>query len=174
MRNRGFDFTIGADIIKTKDWYWNVKLSGNYNKNEISSSSRTYWTLTCWAISKMLKWDTMSASSTWFAGATLTPTDGQGCMKHWDGNYAGFLRSKPRADRQSWSNPWSGGISTTVAWKGIQLDVQYRNVRPLLVEQRTLVARRPLGQWKVQHDDRDARHGGACATFVRRFPASVM
>ena len=36
MYNRGFEFTIGADIIKTKDFFWNVKVNANYNKNRIT------------------------------------------------------------------------------------------------------------------------------------------
>ena len=27
--NRGVDFTIGVDILKGKDWNWNVKVNGN-------------------------------------------------------------------------------------------------------------------------------------------------
>ena len=38
MRNRGVDFTIGVDILKNKDWYWNVRVNGNYNSNKITKA----------------------------------------------------------------------------------------------------------------------------------------
>ncbi|MBR0046070.1 MAG: TonB-dependent receptor [Bacteroidaceae bacterium] len=36
MRNTGFEFTLGADIIKTKDFKWNVSLNGMHYKNKLT------------------------------------------------------------------------------------------------------------------------------------------
>ena len=36
MRNRGFDITLGVDILKTRDFSWSVSGNLNYNKNEIT------------------------------------------------------------------------------------------------------------------------------------------
>lgn len=36
MRNTGFEFTIGADIIKTKDLKWNVSFNGMHYKNKLT------------------------------------------------------------------------------------------------------------------------------------------
>jgi len=35
--NRGVDITIGADIISTKDWFWNVTLMGSVLRNKVLS-----------------------------------------------------------------------------------------------------------------------------------------
>ncbi|MBD5307812.1 MAG: TonB-dependent receptor [Bacteroides sp.] len=35
MRNRGFEFTIGGDIIATRDWTWTVETNFTTNKNEL-------------------------------------------------------------------------------------------------------------------------------------------
>lgn len=36
MRNTGFEFTIGADIIKTRDFKWNLSLNGMHYKNKVT------------------------------------------------------------------------------------------------------------------------------------------
>ena len=35
--NRGLDMTVGADIIRNQDWYWNVTLMGSTLKNKVLS-----------------------------------------------------------------------------------------------------------------------------------------
>lgn len=35
MRNSGIEITIGGDIIRTKDWLWNLDLNMGYNKNKL-------------------------------------------------------------------------------------------------------------------------------------------
>ena len=39
LQNKGIEFTIGATIIKNKDWNWNVSLTGSHNKNEVKKLS---------------------------------------------------------------------------------------------------------------------------------------
>lgn len=36
LENKGFEITITPEIIKTKDWYWDVSLNLGYNKNKIT------------------------------------------------------------------------------------------------------------------------------------------
>ncbi|MEI2749415.1 MAG: hypothetical protein V9E88_11715 [Ferruginibacter sp.] len=36
MENRGVEFNISADVVKTKDLTWNVGFNATYNKNEIT------------------------------------------------------------------------------------------------------------------------------------------
>lgn len=35
MRNTGIELSLGGDIIKSKDWYWNIELNLSHNKNEL-------------------------------------------------------------------------------------------------------------------------------------------
>ncbi|MDE7394340.1 MAG: SusC/RagA family TonB-linked outer membrane protein, partial [Muribaculaceae bacterium] len=37
MRNTGIDVDVNASVIKTKDWYWGLRVNFNYNKNEITN-----------------------------------------------------------------------------------------------------------------------------------------
>ncbi|MDR0574043.1 MAG: TonB-dependent receptor [Tannerella sp.] len=36
LENKGFEITITPEIIKTKDWYWDVSFNFGYNKNKIT------------------------------------------------------------------------------------------------------------------------------------------
>ncbi|MBQ8441895.1 MAG: TonB-dependent receptor [Bacteroides sp.] len=35
MRNSGFEFSVGGDIIRTQDWTWNVEANISHNSNEL-------------------------------------------------------------------------------------------------------------------------------------------
>ena len=36
MRNRGVEINVGADVLRIKDFKWNVNANVSYNKNEIT------------------------------------------------------------------------------------------------------------------------------------------
>lgn len=124
MFNRGVDFNIDVDIIKTKDWYWNVKLNGNYNKNEVTklfegADSYTIGTIRLevghpYGEFYRVRW------------SHVDPRDGQNVWLDKNGNYT-KVYSEDDAVMLGKSSvaPWSGGLMTTVAWKGLQLDMQF-------------------------------------------------
>ncbi len=37
MRNTGYEISLGGDIIRTKDWNWNIELNISHNKNELKN-----------------------------------------------------------------------------------------------------------------------------------------
>ena len=39
LANRGFEASIGAQIIKTRDWLWDINVTGSFNKNEVKKLS---------------------------------------------------------------------------------------------------------------------------------------
>ena len=125
MYNRGFDFTIGVDIIKNKDWYWNVKVNGNYNKNKVT---KLFQGLDQYMLGdfQMLEVGHDMGEYYMVRWSHVDPADGQSVWLDKDGNYTKIYSEANRVQTgKSWIAPWSGGLSTTVAWKGLQLDVQF-------------------------------------------------
>lgn len=125
MYNRGFDFTIGVDIIKNKDWYWNVKVNGNYNKNKVT---KLFQGLDQYVLGdfQMLEVGHDMGEYYMVRWSHVDPADGQSVWLDKDGNYTKIYSEVNRVQTgKSWIAPWSGGLSTTVAWKGLQLDVQF-------------------------------------------------
>ena len=125
MYNRGVDFNIGVDIIKNKDWYWNVKVNGNYNKNEITkllNNADSYVT------SSGLRLEVGHAYGDYYGvrWSHVDPRDGQNVWFDNNGNETKQVSDSYQVMMdKSFIAPWSGGLTTTVAWKGLQLDMQF-------------------------------------------------
>ena len=125
MRNRGFDFEVGVDIIKNKDWYWNVRVNGNYNSNKITKlfqGQNTY----AYGDFQQLEVGHPFGEFYMVRWSHVDPADGQSVWLDKDGNYTKVYSEANRV--QTGKNaiaPWSAGLSTTVSWKGLQLDVQF-------------------------------------------------
>ena len=125
MYNRGFDFTIGVDIIKNKDWYWNVKVNGNYNKNKVT---KLFQGLDSYVLGdfQMLEVGHDMGEYYMVRWSHVDPADGQSVWLDKNGNYTKVYSEDNRVQTgKSRIAPWSGGLSTTVAWKGFQLDLQF-------------------------------------------------
>ena len=125
MYNRGFDFTIGVDIIKNKDWYWNVKVNGNYNKNKVT---KLFQGLDSYVLGdfQMLEVGHDMGEYYMVRWSHVDPADGQSVWLDKNGNYTKVYSEDNRVQTgKSRIAPWSGGLSTTVAWKGLQLDLQF-------------------------------------------------
>lgn len=125
MYNRGVDFSIGVDIIKNKDWYWNVKVNGNYNKNKVT---KLFQGLDSYVLGdfQMLEIGHDMGEYYMVRWSHVDPADGQSVWLDKNGNYTKVYSTDNRVQTgKSWIAPWSGGLSTTVAWKGLQLDVQF-------------------------------------------------
>ena len=125
MYNRGLDFEVGVDIIKNKDWYWNVKVNGNYNKNKITkllNDADSYTT------SGGIRLEVGHSYGDFYGvmWSHVDPRDGQNVWIDINGNETKIASDANMVmQRKSFIAPWSGGLMTTVAWKGLQLDVQF-------------------------------------------------
>ena len=124
MYNRGFEFTLGVDIIKSKDWFWNVKVNGNYNKNRITkliNNADSYET-------SGLRLEVGHAYGDYYGVIWdgVDPRDGQNVWLDQNGNKTKTVSdSYAVMTRKSFVAPWSGGFMTTIGWKGLQLDAQF-------------------------------------------------
>lgn len=123
MVNRGFDFTIGADIIKTKDWYWNVKVNGNYNRNKIR---KLFNGINSYHGGQDLEVGHAYGEMYDVRWSHVDPRDGMNVWLDKNGNET----KSYSADDAVWLGkniiaPWSGGLLTTLSWKGLQLDMQF-------------------------------------------------
>ena len=125
MVNRGVDINLSADIIKTRDWYWNVTLNLNYNKNEITE---LFNGLDSYDVTNAVHLEKGHAFGEVYAvrWSHVDPADGQIVWLDKNGNETKVYSEDNRVltGMQQYA-PWSGGLNTTVAWKGLQLDVQF-------------------------------------------------
>ena len=126
MCNRGVDFDISADIVRTRDWRWNIRLNGNYNHNEVTKlfQGLDYYTLSTTGL-RLEKGRPYGEfyMVRWYG---VDPADGQNIWLDKNGNMTKTYSEddKVMTGKNRYA-PWSGGLSTSVGWKGLQLDVQF-------------------------------------------------
>jgi hypothetical protein len=126
MRNRGFDFDVKVDIIKNKDWYWNVAVNGNYNANKITKlfQGLDYFTVSNTGLRMQVGHP--YGEYYYVRWSHVDPRDGQNVWLDKNGN-----ETKVYSDDDAVMTgkneyaPWSGGLMTTLSWRGIQLDLQF-------------------------------------------------
>ena len=125
MYNRGFDFNIGVDIIKNKDWYWNVRVNGNYNKNRITKLLNGVDSYDVTNLVHLEK-DHPYGELYYVRWSHVDPADGRNVWLDKNGNETKVYSEEDRVmTGKSVVAPWSGGLMTTVSWKGLQLDMQF-------------------------------------------------
>jgi TonB-linked SusC/RagA family outer membrane protein len=126
MRNRGFDFDVKFDIIKTKDWYWNISINGNYNSNKITKLFQGLDSYTLSNTGLRLEVGHPYGEFYYVRWSHVDPRDGQNVWLDKNGN-----ETKVYSDDDAVMTgknefaPWSGGMMTTLSWKGLQLDLQF-------------------------------------------------
>ena len=125
MVNRGIDLTVSADIINNKDWYWNVRLNANYNYNEIT---KILDNADAYDVTDLVHLEKGHAYGEHYAvrWSHVDPRDGQNVWLDKNGNYTKKYDENDRVLLgKSCIAPWSGGLMTTLSWKGLQLDAQF-------------------------------------------------
>ncbi|MBQ0021530.1 MAG: TonB-dependent receptor [Bacteroidales bacterium] len=126
MRNRGVDFDLNARIIRTKDWQWSVRLNGNYNKNIITDLFQGLDSYVLGETGMRLEKGKPYGEFYYVRYVGVDPIDGQNIWLDKNGNKTKVYSEddKVMTGKQMFA-PWSGGLSTSLSWKGLTLDVQF-------------------------------------------------
>ena len=126
MTNQGIDFNIEFDILKSRDWFWTVSLNGNYNKNKITKLFQGLDFFTIANTGLRMEVGHPYGEFYYVRWSHVDPRDGQNVWLDKNGN-----ETKVYSDNDAVMTgknqfaPWSGGLMSTLSWKGIQLDVQF-------------------------------------------------
>ena len=125
MTNKGIDVNINADIINTKDWHWTVNLNFNYNKNEVT---KLFNNVDSYDVTNLVHLEKGHPYGEFYyvRWSHIDPADGQTVWLDKNGNETKVFSEDNRVmTGKSAIAPWSGGLSTSLSWKGLQLDVQF-------------------------------------------------
>lgn len=126
MRNRGFDITLGVDILKTRDFSWSVSGNLNYNKNEITKLFNGLDEYTLPDTGLKMKVGKPWGEYYYVRWAGVDPRDGYNTWYDKNGN---LTKSYSEEDavfvgKQRYA-PWSGGFGTQFGWKGISVSADF-------------------------------------------------
>lgn len=122
MVNRGVELNLSADIIRTKEWTWNLNANVSYNKNKITelyNGVQEYvmaTTGTKLAVGHSLGEFFINR----YAG--VNPVNGDPLWYDKNGEITPEFRESDKVlVGHSYIAPWQGGFGTTLSWKGLSL-----------------------------------------------------
>ena len=183
LYNRGVDFTIGCDIIRTKDWYWNARVVGNYNKNCLT---KLFNGETEYSLGDMSKLQVGHPYGEFYMvrWSHVDPRDGQNVWLDKYGNETKVYDENNRVmTGKTAIAPWTFGFQTTASWKGLQLDIQFSGMfgRSLVNQERYFIenpafatqwnqSTKMLNMWMKPGDVTDI----AAASATRQFDTSLL
>lgn len=126
MLNRGVEFNVSADVIRTKDFVWNVNANASYNKNkllELYNGVQEYEVST--TATKLVVGHSVSEFYiNRYAG--VNPANGDALWYTKDGQITNEYNEGDKVmTGKTFDAPWQGGFGTSLAWKGFSLAAQF-------------------------------------------------
>lgn len=126
MMNRGVEIAIDGDVIRTRDFTWNLSANVSYNKNkllELYNGVEEYVNSTTG-----LKFVVGHSVHEYFLNryAGVNPSNGDALWYTVDGELTTEFREDDKVmTGKTFDSPWAGGFGTTLMWKGISLSAQF-------------------------------------------------
>ena len=126
MLNRGVEFNVSADVIRTKDFVWSVNANASYNKNkllELYNGVQEYEVST--TATKLVVGHSVSEFYiNRYAGVNSANGDALWYTK--DGQITNEYNEGDKVmTGKTFDAPWQGGFGTSLAWKGFSLAAQF-------------------------------------------------
>lgn len=126
MLNRGVEFNVSADVIRTKDFVWSVNTNASYNKNkllELYNGVQEYEVST--TATKLVVGHSVSEFYiNRYAG--VNPANGDALWYTKDGQITNEYNEGDKVmTGKTFDAPWQGGFGTSLAWKGFSLAAQF-------------------------------------------------
>ena len=126
MVNRGVELSLDADIIKTKDFTWNVFANASYNKNKLTE---LYNGIDEYVDSNVTMYSVGHTVTGFYMVryAGVNPANGDALWYTKDGNITNEFSEEDRVliEGKSFVAPWQGGFGTNLSWKGFMLSAQF-------------------------------------------------
>jgi len=126
MINRGVELAVNADVIRTKDFTWNVNANVSYNKNEITE-----------LYNGLSEYEIAGTSTKLVVGhsvgefyinryAGVNPANGDALWYTKEGELTTeYNESDKVMVGKNYIAPWQGGFGTTLSWRGFSLNAQF-------------------------------------------------
>ena len=126
MLNRGVEFNVSADVIRTKDFVWSVNANASYNKNkllELYNGVQEYEVST--TATKLVVGHSVSEFYiNRYAG--VNPANGDALWYTKDEQITNEYNEGDKVmTGKTFDAPWQGGFGTSLAWKGFSLAAQF-------------------------------------------------
>jgi len=126
MRNRGVEINVGADVLRIKDFKWNVNANVSYNKNEITELYNGVTEYVASDTGRMVAVGHPLGEFYLNRYAGVNPINGDALWYTKDGEITmEYNESDKVMLGKTHEAPWQGGFGTTLSWKGFSLSAQF-------------------------------------------------
>ena len=126
MVNKGAELTIDLDVLRCKDFFWNININGSYNRNEITElyNGLDEYEMSGTNTKLVVGHSVGEFFMNKFAG--VNPANGDPLWYDKDGNITTeFNESDEVMIGKNYIAPWQGGFGTTLGWKGFTVNAQF-------------------------------------------------
>lgn len=126
MINQGFEVSLGADVISTKDFVWNINANASYNHNEITE-----------LYNGLNEYEMSNTSTKLVVGhsigefyinryAGVNPANGDALWYDKNGKITNVFSEEDKVlVGKNYNAPWQGGFGTAMNYKGISLTANF-------------------------------------------------
>lgn len=126
MINRGAELAVNADVIRTRDFTWNVNANVSYNKNEITElyNGLSEYEIAGTSTKLVVGHSVGEFYTNRYAG--VNPANGDALWYTKEGELTTeYNESDKVMVGKNYIAPWQGGFGTTLSWKGFSLNAQF-------------------------------------------------
>ena len=126
MVNRGVELSLNADVVRTRDFVWNLSANVSYNKNKITElyNGLDEYELSSTSTKLVVGHSVGEFYINRYAG--VNPANGDALWLTKDGETTTeFNESDTVMIGKSYIAPWQGGFGTSLMWKGLTLSAQF-------------------------------------------------
>lgn len=126
MRNRGVEINVSADVLRIKDFTWNVNANVSYNKNEITELYNGITEYVASDTGRMVAVGHPLGEFYLNRYAGVNPTNGDALWYTKDGEITTEYNESDKVMLgKTHEAPWQGGFGTTLSWQGFSLSAQF-------------------------------------------------
>ncbi len=126
MINRGVEVAVDADVIRTKDFVWNLNANVSYNKNKVTElyNGQTEYEISTTGTKFVVGHSAREFYLNRYAG--VNPATGDALWYTKDGELTTEYKESDKVMLgKSFTAPWQGGFGTSFSWKGLMLSAQF-------------------------------------------------
>ena len=126
MENSGVEFSLSADIIRTKKFVWSINANASYNKNEITElyNGLDEYELSNTSTKLVVGHSVGEFFINRYAG--VNPANGDALWYTKDGEITNvFSEGDKVMIGKDYIAPWQGGFGTSLTWNGLTLTAHF-------------------------------------------------
>lgn len=130
MVNRGVELDVNVNVLRFKDFNWDINANASYNHNEITELYDGLDEYELPGTNLMLKVGHPYGEHYLVRFAGVNPANGDALWYTRDGQITNeYDEDNKVLVGKSYVAPWQGGFGTTLSWKGLSLSAQFSWVK---------------------------------------------